>query len=87
VSAVYWVLSLLARLPLSWLRAAGWLLGSAVYVFNKKRRHVTRTNLGIAFPALSPADNEALVKLHLRTLGIALLDRVWLWFAPLDTVE
>lgn len=83
---IFFVLSLLARLPLSWLRGTGWLLGSVVYVFNKKRRHVTRVNLGIAFPELSTDAKETLVKLHLRTLGIALLDRVWLWFAPLSTV-
>ncbi len=86
MSAVYWLLSLLARLPLPMLRSVGWLLGSAVYIVNKKRRHVTRVNLGIAFPELSAADKEALVKKHLHTLGVALLDRVWLWFAPLDTV-
>jgi Kdo2-lipid IVA lauroyltransferase/acyltransferase len=83
---VYFVLSLLARLPLPVLRGAGWLLGSAVYLLNSKRRHVTRVNLGIAFPELNASDKEALVKRHLRTLGIALLDRVWLWFAPLDRV-
>jgi KDO2-lipid IV(A) lauroyltransferase len=68
------------------LRAIGHLLGTTVYWLNKKRRHVTRVNLGIAFPHLSAAEKEALVKLHLRTLGIALLDRVWLWFAPLSVV-
>jgi Kdo2-lipid IVA lauroyltransferase/acyltransferase len=79
VNGVYWLLSLLARLPLPMLRAIG-------YWLNKKRRHVTRVNLGIAFPHLNAAEKEALVKLHLRTLGVALLDRVWLWFAPLSVV-
>jgi Kdo2-lipid IVA lauroyltransferase/acyltransferase len=86
VNGVYWLLSLLARLPLPMLRAIGHLLGTTVYWLNKKRRHVTRVNLGIAFPNLNAAEKEALVKLHLRTLGIALLDRVWLWFAPLSVV-
>ncbi len=86
MNAAYIFLSLLARLPLSWLRGMGALLGSAAYYLNKKRRQVTRVNLGIAFPQLNAADKEALVKLHLRTLGIALLDRVWLWFAPLPLV-
>ena len=79
-------LRLLARLPMSWLRAAGVLLGFLAYVGNKKRRNVSRINLAIAFPHLTPAPLEALVKLHLRTVGIALLDRVWLWFAPLPVV-
>jgi Kdo2-lipid IVA lauroyltransferase/acyltransferase len=86
MNLIYFALGLIARLPLSWLRGLGWLLGSAVYVFNQKRRHVTRVNVGIAFPEQSVAEQEALVKLHLRTLGIALIDRVWLWFAPLPTV-
>lgn len=71
---------------MSWLRAVGVLLGFLAYVGNKKRRKVSRINLAIAFPHLTPAPLEALVKLHLRTLGIALLDRVWLWFAPLAVV-
>jgi Kdo2-lipid IVA lauroyltransferase/acyltransferase len=86
VRALYFILTMLARLPLSWLRAAGWLVGSVAYLINKKRRSITRINLGIAFPALSPIALETLVKLHMRTLGVALLDRVWLWFAPLPLV-
>jgi Kdo2-lipid IVA lauroyltransferase/acyltransferase len=86
MSVVYFFLALLARLPLPWLRSLGWLLGSAVYLVNKKRRHISRVNLGIAFPMLDSASKETLVKRHLRTMGVALFDRVWLWFAPLDTV-
>jgi Kdo2-lipid IVA lauroyltransferase/acyltransferase len=83
---VYFLLSVLARLPMRWLRAVGWLLGTVVYVVNRKRRTVTRANLRIAFPELTDMQREALVKKHLRTLGMALLDRVWMWFAPLDVV-
>ncbi len=86
MTVVYFALSLLARLPMRCLRGAGWLLGSVAYYANRKRRTVTRTNLGIAFPALSARAREHLVKQHLRTLGMALLDRVWLWFAPLPLV-
>jgi Kdo2-lipid IVA lauroyltransferase/acyltransferase len=86
MSAAYWLLSVLARLPLPVLRGAGGLLGLAVYALNTKRRTVTRVNLGIAFPELNASEKEALVRLHLRTLGVALLDRVWLWFAPLHVV-
>lgn len=86
MNTVFATLSVLARLPMSWLRGAGWLLGTAAYYLNKKRRRVTRINLGIAFPNLNETEKEALVKLHLRTLGMALFDRVWLWFAPLPKV-
>jgi Kdo2-lipid IVA lauroyltransferase/acyltransferase len=87
MKVVYFLLSLFARLPMRWLRAVGCLLGTVVYYTNRKRRTVTRINLRIAFPELIDAQREALVKKHLRTLGMALLDRVWLWFAPLHTVQ
>ena len=80
------LMSIIARLPLSWLRAVGYLIGSIAYLIHKKRRHITRANLRIAFPALNQNELEALVKHHMRTLGIALIDRVWLWFAPLPLV-
>lgn len=79
-------LSLLARLPLPVIRLFGWILGSAAYVLNPSRRRVTRTNLRLAFPALSEPAIRALCKAHLRHLGMALTDRIWLWFAPLPTV-
>ncbi len=86
MSLVFFALGLLAKLPMSWLRGAGWLLGTVVYYLNRKRRTVTRTNVRIAFPELSQRERETLVKRHLRTLGMALADRIWLWFAPLPTV-
>jgi KDO2-lipid IV(A) lauroyltransferase len=86
MNVVYFLLSLLACLPMRWLRGVGWLLGMVVYYTNRKRRTVTRLNLRIAFPALTDGQLDALVKKHLTTLGMALLDRVWLWFAPLDVV-
>ena len=86
MNVVYALLSVLARLPMAYLRWAGRVLGMVVYYVNRKRRTVTRTNVRIAFPQLTDVQREALVKAHLRTLGMALLDRVWLWFAPLDVV-
>ena len=73
-------------MPLNVLREAGRVLGLLVYATNTKRRRVTRVNLGIAFPNLSKAGREKQVRKHLMSLGMALLDRVWLWFAPLNTV-
>jgi Kdo2-lipid IVA lauroyltransferase/acyltransferase len=86
VTIIHGCLRLLARLPMPWLRAVGAFVGTVAYLSNKKRRNVSRTNLAIAYPELNAEPLEALVKLHLRTLGMALLDRVWLWFAPLPVV-
>lgn len=79
-------LCVLARLPMAWLRGAGWCLGSLAYAFNASRRRTTRANLRIAFPELDERSLRARCKAHLRNLGMALADRVWLWFAPLPTV-
>jgi KDO2-lipid IV(A) lauroyltransferase len=84
-SHIFLVLS--ACLPLKCLRGMGWLLGTLAYYFNKKRRHITACNIAIAFPELTNTANVALVKKHLQHMGMSLLDRVWLWFAPLSTVN
>jgi Kdo2-lipid IVA lauroyltransferase/acyltransferase len=83
----YFALKISAYLPLKGLRSIGWLFGSLAYYANKKRRHVTACNLRVAFPNLSTQENTQLVKQHLRHMGMSLLDRVWLWFAPLPTVN
>lgn len=80
------LLSVLARLPMPLLRAVGWCFGSLAYGLNASRRRTTRTNLRLAFPEFSEVRIRGLCKAHLRNLGMALLDRVWLWFAPLPTV-
>lgn len=86
VSIAYGLLGLFARLPLSWIRGLGALLGFLAYVSNKRRRDITQSNIDIAFPELSLMQRELLVKRHFRVMGIALFDRFWLWFAPLPLV-
>ncbi len=83
----YVIATLTAYLPLKILRGMGWLLGTFAYYFNKKRRHITACNIRIAFPKLTKKANAALIKKHLQYMGMSLLDRVWLWFAPLSTVN
>jgi KDO2-lipid IV(A) lauroyltransferase len=83
---VFISLGLAARLPLSWIRFLGVFLGFLAYVSNKKRRDITRSNMAQAFPELADSALTALVKAHFRASGIALFDRVWLWFAPLPMV-
>ena len=80
------LLRLAARLPLGLLRAVGRGFGTLVWWGNAKRRHVTQVNLGIAFPDWTRAQVRACAKLHLQLMGVCLLDRVWLWFAPLPVV-
>ena len=52
-----WVMfmRLMAVLPLSWVRALGWLLGRALFVVLGSRRRIAETNLRLCFPDQSPA--------------------------------
>ena len=69
----------LARLPLAWLRALGWLLGLLLYAVAAPRRRVARINLGLCFPDLSPQTLQALTRRSFVRFAQAWLDRAWLW--------
>lgn len=76
----------LARLPLPVLRAAGWLLGAALYGLAPKRRAVAVRNLALCFPHASAAQRRAWLWQTFRHFGQAFVDRVWLWHAPPEVV-
>jgi Kdo2-lipid IVA lauroyltransferase/acyltransferase len=81
------VMRLLARLPLSWVRGLGAGLGWLLWRLAHARRHVVQRNLALCFPDLSPAERHALAYRHFICLGQSLLDRAWLWHAPWAVVE
>ncbi|MCX7277433.1 MAG: lipid A biosynthesis acyltransferase [Burkholderiales bacterium] len=77
--AVIVVMRLLARLPLSWLRAIGWALGMLLYGLLASRRAVAMTNLALCFPERSVQDRRMLVRKIFVHFTQAWLDRGWLW--------
>jgi KDO2-lipid IV(A) lauroyltransferase len=77
--AVIVVMRLLARLPLSWLRAIGWALGMLLYGLLASRRTVAMTNLALCFPERSVQDRRTLVRKIFVRFTQAWLDRGWLW--------
>jgi KDO2-lipid IV(A) lauroyltransferase len=78
VLALMW---LLHWLPLPAQAALGRLLGRLLFRFGHERRHVTLTNLGLCFPALSEAEKSALARRHLEMFGRSFLERGLLWWA------
>ena len=76
--ALLWILHFL---PLSVLAALGNGLGSLLYRFAKKRRHIVRTNLLLCFPDLNEEAREALALQHFRVLGRSMLERNLLWWS------
>lgn len=75
---------LLAVLPLSWVRALGWLLGSVLFYVVKSRRHVATVNLTLCFPEWSRQQIRRLVRQNFIYFIQAWLDRGWLWHGSAD---
>ncbi|MDP1684434.1 lysophospholipid acyltransferase family protein [Hydrogenophaga sp.] len=78
---------LLAALPLSWVRALGWLLGQVLHVVAARRRRIARTNWGICFPGEGEAERNRAVRRHFVFFAQAWLDRSWLWEASDATIR
>ena len=77
----------LAPLPLSWVRALGWLLGWVLYALIGSRRRVVRTNLDQCFPRWSAQQRAALVPRVFIRFAQAWLDRGWLWHGTSEAVR
>jgi Kdo2-lipid IVA lauroyltransferase/acyltransferase len=75
------VLRLLSGLPLGVLAALGRGLGAVLLVFAHKRRRIAQRNVELCFPALSPAQQHALVAEHFKLLARSLVERAVLWHA------
>lgn len=80
-------LSWLARLPLPVLRAAGAVLGAALYVGAPRRRRIVAANLSACFPQETPATHRSWTWATFKHFGQSFVDRVWLWHAPPSTLE
>lgn len=81
------LMRLMARLPLSWVRALGWGLGSVLHVVATRRRRIARTNWAACFPDQSEAERDAAIRRHFVFFAQAWLDRSWLWEAPGHVVK
>jgi KDO2-lipid IV(A) lauroyltransferase len=73
--------------PLPVLRALGWCLGMLLYLFAHARRHVVQVNLRQCLPDWTVAARARAVRHHFVRVGQSLIDRAWLWHAPLDVVR
>lgn len=78
---------LMAFLPLSWVRALGWLLGRALFALLGNRRHIAQTNLALCFPDMDAAERRRLARQSFVVFAQTWLDRGWLWHAPRRVLE
>jgi len=73
--------------PLPWLRILGRGFGFTLHALARSRRDIVKTNLRLCFPEMSVAELDALALAHFVYFAQSLLDRAWLWHAPLEKVR
>ncbi|MRD47129.1 lysophospholipid acyltransferase family protein [Caenimonas koreensis] len=74
-----WFMRALAHLPLTWIRALGWLLGWVLYIVIVPRRRIARRNIDLCFPQWPQQQRAALIPRIFVAFAQAWLDRSWLW--------
>ena len=77
-----WVLRLSYWLPITWVRTIGRGLGQIVYYWDGRSRRVTERNIALAYPELSSADQNILVREILRETGALAGEMGHVWQAP-----
>lgn len=83
---VLFLIRALGYLPLSWVRALGWLLGGVLYLVVGSRRRVVQVNLSLCFPRLDAIQVRTLSRRVFVRFAQAWLDRGWLWHGSSDRV-
>jgi len=77
----------IAVLPLPLLRSLGRAIGWLLWHLARTRRQVALTNLTLCFSEKSQAEIEKIAYDHFVYFAQSLVDRAWLWHAPLSKVR
>ena len=78
---------LLAQLPYGWQMALGRTLGRLMGRLGKGRRHVAQVNLSLCLPELNKAERERLLRNHLESVGMALVETAISWWMPTERLR
>ena len=71
----------LAQLPYHWLMRLGRMLGRVMGALPGARRHVAAVNLSLCFPEFTLAQRKDVLRRHLESLGMALMETALCWWA------
>ena len=71
---------LVAHLPFGWQLRIGAALGWLMYNLAKRKRHIAKTNIALAFPKLSAQEQANLLRDNFRSSGIALVEVGLSWW-------
>lgn len=80
------LLRLVANLPLPLLHGVGTLLGWLSWLFPNRNRRVTRRNIALCYPALTPHRQRRLTRQGLVELGKAVAETPKMWLADGNAV-
>lgn len=72
----------MSYLPLAAHHRIGKFIGSMLYIFNNRNKHIAQVNIDICFTNLNPHEKQALLKKTLQENGKTLLECFWLWRHP-----
>ncbi len=73
------IFKLLAMLPLGILRVLGCVAGSLMWLFNSRAAKITRENIALCFPELSPAEQTALARQSLKETAKTAMEAGAIW--------
>lgn len=77
---VFGLLWTIVQLPQAARMAVGAGLGKLAWTISKSRRHITLTNIRLAFPALPEAEQEQLARDHLVAVGRGFIEMAMCWW-------
>ncbi len=59
---IIFIINIFSKLPLSLAQRFGWFIGSCLFIFPNKEKHIVRVNLKLCFPKLSEKELNKLVR-------------------------
>ena len=76
------IFHLLSYFPLSAHHRLGKLIGSLLFIFKNRNKHIAQVNIDICFSSLSKAEKQQLLKKTLQENGKTIVECFWLWRHP-----
>jgi len=76
------IILLISSLSLRGHHLLGKSIGSILFYFNNRSRHIAEVNIEICFPDLTKQEKKQLLKTSLRENGKTLIECFWLWRHP-----
>lgn len=84
---MFGLLWLVAQLPYGLQLKIGAALGNLLYWLAKRKKHIARINIGLAFPDLSTQEQTKLLKANFRANGMSLIETGMAWWTNPKRLE